>query len=196
MMISVLISLKPAGQFKIPNREVMMDWARWIMGGVISCTDILDICVGGHGSTFEERWPVFMQQHLDLKTVAKAQSAVSLKTPESIYHIYFLGLMHVLRPKGWEVSIEARAGGGYINIRLILRKKGSAVLIKLKSSKNPEHIERDAEKVLKQIIDKNYQNQEGLPKKFAFFENMALPAIIWPHVLKVNIWSLMLRVNG
>jgi PD-(D/E)XK nuclease superfamily len=163
MMTSVLISLEPTGRFKIPNREVMMDWARWITGGISSYTDILDICVGGHISTFEERWPIFMQQHLDPKTVAKARGAVSLKTPESIYHVYFLGLMHILRPKGWEVSIEARAGGGYIDIRLISRKKGSAVLIELKSSKKPEHIDRDAGKALQQIVDKNYRNQEGLP---------------------------------
>ena len=45
--------------------------------------------------------------------------------------------MHVLQPKGWEVSIQAQAGGGYI--------------------------ERDAGKVLRQIVDKNYQSQEGLP---------------------------------
>jgi hypothetical protein len=162
MIISVLISVKPTGQFKIPNREVMMDWARWITGGVEFYTDIFDVCVEGHVSTFEERWPIFMQQHLDPKTTAKVRGAVSLETPESIYHVYFLGLMHFLLPKGWEVSIEPRAGGGYINIRLISRKKGSAVLIELKSSEKPEHIERDASKALKQIVDKNYRNQ-GLP---------------------------------
>jgi hypothetical protein len=163
MIISVLIIVKPTGRFKIPNREVMVDWVRWITGGAESCTDILDVCVEGPVSTFEERWPVFMQQDLDLKIVAKAGGTVSLKTPESIYQIYFLGLMHCLRPKGWEVSIKPRAGGGYINIRLISRKKGHAVLIELKSSKKPEHIERDASKALKQIIDQNYRNQEGLP---------------------------------
>jgi hypothetical protein len=31
---------------------------------------------------------------------------------------------------------------------------------------------------------------------FAFFKNMALPAITWPHVLKVDIWSSTLRVDG
>jgi len=163
MFISVLISVKPAGHFKIPNREVMVDWARWIIGGVESYTDVLDVCVEGHVSTFEERWPIFMQQHLDPKTVAKARGAVSLKTPENIYQVYFLGLMHCLRPKGWEVSIEPRAGGGYIDIRLISRKKGRAVLIELKSSEKLEHIERDASKALEQIVDKNYRNQEGLP---------------------------------
>jgi hypothetical protein len=112
--------------------------------------------VDGHVSTFEERWPIFMQQQLDPKTVAKVQGAVSLKTPENIYQVYFLGLMHCLRPKGSEVSIEPRAGGGYLDIRLILRKKGRAVLIELKSSDKLEYIERDASKALKQIIDKNY----------------------------------------
>jgi PD-(D/E)XK nuclease superfamily len=147
-----------------------MDWARWITGGISSNTDILDICVGGHVSTFEERWPIFMQQHLNPQTVAKAQGAFSLKTAESIYHVYFLGLMHVLWPKGWEVSIKAQTGGGYINIHLMSRKKGSAVLIELKSSKKLEHIERDAGRVLQQIIDKNYQNQVGLPNIHILWE--------------------------
>jgi hypothetical protein len=162
MIISVLISVKPTGRFKIPNREVMVDWARWITGGARFYTDILDVCVEGHVSTFEERWPIFMQQHLNSKTVAKVRGAVSLKTPESIYQVYFLGLMHCLRPKGWEVYIEPRSGGGYVDIRLILRKKGRAVLIELKSSEKPEHMERDASKALKQIIDMNYRHQEGL----------------------------------
>jgi hypothetical protein len=162
MIISILISVKPTGRFKIPNQEVMTDWARWITDGVESYTDILNICVEGHVSTFEERWLIFMQQHLDLKIVTKVQGAVSLKTPESIYQVYFLGLLHFLRPKGWEVTIEPRDGDGYINICLISRKKGSAVLIELKSSKKPKYIERDASKALKQIVDRNYRNQEGL----------------------------------
>ena len=161
MIITVLISVKPTGQFKIPNREVMMDWARWVTGGVES--DILDICVGGHVSTFEERWPIFMQQYLDPKAVAKVEGAISLKNSERIYHVYFLGLMHFLPPKGWDVSIKPRDGGGYIDICLISRKKGSAVLIELKSSEKPEHMARDAGKALEQIVDKNYRSQEGLP---------------------------------
>lgn len=163
MIISVLISVKPTGRFKIPNRQVMVDWAGWITGSIESYANILDMCVEGHISTFAERWPIFMQQHLDPKTVAKTRGAVSFKTPERIYQVYFLGLMHFLRPKGWEVSIESRAGGGYLNIRLISSKKGRAVLIELKSSDKPEHIEKDANKALEQIVDKNYRNQEGLP---------------------------------
>jgi len=155
MIISVLISIKPTGRFKIPNREVMVDWAGWITGSVESYANILDMCVEGHISTFAERWPIFMQQHLDPKTVAKTR-AVSFKTPERIYQVYFLGLMHFLRPKGWEVSIESRAGGGYLDICLISSKKGRAVLIELKSSDKPEHIEKDANKALEQIVDKNY----------------------------------------
>jgi hypothetical protein len=34
MVLSVLISAKAHGQFKIPNPEVMTDWARWIIGDV------------------------------------------------------------------------------------------------------------------------------------------------------------------
>src|ERR1700733_15232737 len=97
MIISVLISVKPTGQFKIPNQEVMTDWARWITDGVGSCTDILVVCVEGHISTFEERWPIFMQQHFNPKTPAKVLGAVSL---ESIYQVFFPGLMHSLQPKG------------------------------------------------------------------------------------------------
>ena len=47
MIISVLTPVKPTGQFKIPNREVTMDWARWAAGGTGSSTDILDVCVEG-----------------------------------------------------------------------------------------------------------------------------------------------------
>ena len=47
MIISVLTSVKPTGRFKIPNQEVMMDWARWAAGGTGSSTNILDICVEG-----------------------------------------------------------------------------------------------------------------------------------------------------
>ena len=36
-------------------------------------------------------------------------------------------------------------------------------MIELKSSDKPEHIERDASNALKQIVDQNYRNQEGLP---------------------------------
>ena len=163
MINSVLISVKATGQFKIPNREVMEDWARWITRGVESYTDILNVCVEGHVKIFAERWPIFMQQHLDPKTVAKTRGPVSFKTPERIYQVYFLGHMHCLRPKGWEISIEPRAGSGYIDIRLVSRKKGRAVLIELKSSENPDHIERDALKALDRIVDKNYRNQGGLP---------------------------------
>ena len=101
-----------------------------------------------------------MQQHFNPKTPAKVLGAVSL---ESIYQVFFPGLMHSLQPKGWELSIEPRAGDGYINIRFISRKpRGRAVLIELKSSEKPEHLERDASKALEQILDKNYRNQEGL----------------------------------
>jgi hypothetical protein len=104
-----------------------------------------------------------MQQRLDPKIVAKERGAESRKTPEKIYHVFFLGLMQYLRRFGWEVSIEPRAGGGYVDIRLIHRKKRKAVLIELKSSAKKGDVERDANNALEQIIDKNYRNPEGLP---------------------------------
>ena len=104
-----------------------------------------------------------MQQHLDPKIVAKEQGAVCLETPESIYQVYFLGLMHSLRLRGWEVSIESRGRDG-IDIRLISRKEGLGVLIELKSSAKLEHIEMDANKALEQIADRFYRNPEGLPR--------------------------------
>ena len=36
-------------------------------------------------------------------------------------------------------------------------------MIELKSSDKPEHIEKDASNALKQMVDQNYRNQEGLP---------------------------------
>lgn len=196
MIISILISVKPTGWFKVPNREVMVDWARWITGSDDSYTDILDICVEGHISTFAERWPNFMQQHLNWKMVGKVRGVISLKTPERIYQVYFLGLMHVLRPKGREVSIEPRAGGGYLDIHIVSRKRDSAVLIELKSSNKPEHIERGMlVRRSSRLLTRTIEIQKVF-WTFAFFENMASLAITWPHVLKVDIWSLMLRVGG
>jgi threonine/homoserine/homoserine lactone efflux protein len=47
VVLSVLISAKTNGRFKIPNREVMMDW---IIGDVESCDNILETYVeGGSG---------------------------------------------------------------------------------------------------------------------------------------------------
>jgi PD-(D/E)XK nuclease superfamily len=104
-----------------------------------------------------------MQHHLDAKTVAKTRGAVTCKTPERIYQVYFLGLMQSLRTAGWTVKIEFRGGVGYIDIRLVSKKKRSAVLIELKSSEAEARIQGDAIKALKQIADKNYRNPEGLP---------------------------------
>jgi len=95
--------------------------------------------------------------------VGKARGAVSHKTPEKIYQVWFLGLMQSIRAQGWEVSIEPRAGGGYADICLRNRMKCMAVLIELKSSATEEDMERDANKALKQIEKMNYRNSEGLP---------------------------------
>ena len=143
----------------------MADWARWITGAVQNPAglDVIDLCVKGPVSRFAERWPNFMQHHLDPKAVDKLRGTNSTKTPEAIYHVYFLGLMHVLRPKGWEISSESRAGCGYLDVLLISRNTHSAVIIELKSSEKLDHIERDAQKALDQIIAQNYRNPEGLP---------------------------------
>lgn len=152
------------GRFKVPNLEVMADWARWItrVERNPAGTDVIDLCVTGPVSRFEERWPNFMQQHLDPKAVSKERRAASAKTPEIIYHVYLLGLLHVLRPKGWEISGESRAGLGYLDVRLISRKTRSAVIIEIKSSEKLDHIEGDASVALDQIVAQNYRNPEGL----------------------------------
>ena len=162
MMASVLISVKPTKRFKIPNREVMVDWARWVIGNVEGHEGILNACTMGPVSAFVEGWPDFMQQRLDPKAVAKARGAVSSKTPEKIYHVYLLGLLYTLEQKGWKVTMEGRAGGGYVDILLLSKTMQCAVLIELKSSEKPQDIEKDAKKGLQQIIDKNYRNPEGL----------------------------------
>jgi hypothetical protein len=140
----------------------MVDWGKWISTDMGSPTNILDVCVGGPVSVFEQRWPGFMQQHLHPKIVAKVNKGKSLKTSKNVYHAYFHGLLHSLGLKGWEVTILARAGGGYVDIRLISKTKASAVLIELKSSEYKEHIGRYAGKALQQIVDQNYRNHEGL----------------------------------
>ena len=163
MVLSVLISAKANGRFKIPNREVMADWARWLIGDVQSEDPILKTCAEGPVSDFIAKWPDFMQQLLDPKLVGKERGASSRKTPEKMYHVLFVGLVYFLREKGWEVSTEPRAGGGYADIRLRHGRKQMAVLIELKSSEKQADIERDANNALKQIEENNYRNPEGLP---------------------------------
>ena len=140
-----------------------MDRARWLIGDVQSKDHILKTCAEGPVSGFVAKWPDFMQQLLDPKLVSKERGAVSRKTPEKIYHVLFMGLMHFLREEGWEVSTEPQVGGGYADIRLRHGRKHMAVLIELKSSEKQADMERDANKALKQIEENNYRNSEGLP---------------------------------
>ena len=159
MILSVLISGKANDRFKIPNLEVTMDWARWTIGDVESSRDILKTCVEGPVSDFTAKWPNFMQERLDPKLAGlKAPDGV---TRNRIYRTLFLGLMHSLRAKGWEVSIEPRAGAGY-GIRLCNTRNHVAILMELKSSEKQQHMKRDANNALKQI-ERNYRNSEGLP---------------------------------
>ena len=164
MLISVLISVKPEGdQFKIPNQEVMSDWAQWIVdtvGGDLGANkDIVNECIKGPVNGFQQRWPDFMQHQLDPKSVTKSRSA---KSHKRIFQVFLLGLVLGLRLKGWEVSIKERAGEGYVDIRLISKTTKIAVLIELKSSEKPDHVQKDAKAALKQIEEKNYRNIEGL----------------------------------
>ena len=84
MVLSVLISTKANDRFKIPNLEVMMDWARWIIGDVESW-DILKTCVEGPVSDFTTKWPNFMQQQLDPKLVGKARGAARLRKESTMF---------------------------------------------------------------------------------------------------------------
>jgi hypothetical protein len=161
MVLSVLISAKIDGRFKIPNREVMADWARWVVGDVSSRNNILQTCLEGPVSDFEAKWPNFMQR-LHAKVVVKNRSA-SGKTPEKIYQVLtFLGLMQSLAAESWEVSRAGGGPGGYVDICLLLKRKGKAALIELKSSEKQGDMERDANRALEQIADNNYRNPEGL----------------------------------
>ncbi|KAK2459529.1 hypothetical protein APHAL10511_008453 [Amanita phalloides] len=92
------------GRVKIPNLEVMTDWASWITGAVEPRASdlVLKTCVEGPIRDFTAKWPNFMQQHFDPKLVGKARDAASNKTLEKIYHVFFLGLMLSTRVKGWE----------------------------------------------------------------------------------------------
>ena len=100
-----------------------------------------------------------MQRQLDPKLVGKARGAVSRKTHERMYRVLFWGLLQSLRVKGWEVSMELRAGGGYINICLCHGRKHMAVLIELKSSEKQGDMERDANKALKQIEEEGLDHE-------------------------------------
>lgn len=84
MVLSVLISAKIGGRFKIPNREVMTDWARWVISGVESCDNILSTRVEGPVSDFEAKWPNFMEQFLDPKLVFKTRGHQSQDSGENL----------------------------------------------------------------------------------------------------------------
>ncbi|KAH9974258.1 hypothetical protein BGW80DRAFT_1491217 [Lactifluus volemus] len=160
-------------QFKIPNSEVMTDWARWITDDIGSSHNILKTCMEGP-----------QQLNPKLVQVDKEQGALSHKTAERIYHVLFWGLMQSHREKGWEVSIEPQAGGGYIDIHLCHRRKCMAVLIELKSSEKEGDMKRDANKVLtgKQIEEMNYRNPEGLPNIRTLREYGITFSHLWSHV--------------
>ncbi|KAK2467448.1 hypothetical protein APHAL10511_000303 [Amanita phalloides] len=164
------LTMTTGDKCKIPNREVMADWATCITGdaGITRSSDIdaniLDVCVGGPVNSFAERWPQFMQDTLDPKLVAKERGAKSRKTLERIYQAYLFGLFHFLYSKGWESTIESRAGNGYINIRIVSKTLRSAVLIELKSSKDKQGMEKDSLAALDQILMNNYRNPVGLPE--------------------------------
>jgi len=115
ILISVLICVKSDGdRYKIPNREVMNNWAQWIVKNVGhdlgTYKDIADECVKGPVNKFQQRWPDFMQHYLSPKSVAKERGAKSSKTPERIYQVYLFALMLCLGERGWEVTIEEPAG--------------------------------------------------------------------------------------
>ena len=65
-----------------------------------------------------------------------------------------------------------------------------AILIKLKSSKKHEDMEKDANKALKQIEEKNYRNSEGLPNIRTLREFTSV------HMSKGDTWSSMVRIGG
>src|ERR1700730_18483092 len=79
--------------------------------------NILETCVEGRVSDFAMRWPNFMQQQLAPK-LGKARGPVSHEAQERIYRVLFWSLMQSLKAKGWEVSIEPRAGAGCTDTRL------------------------------------------------------------------------------
>jgi hypothetical protein len=64
-----------------------------------------------------------------------------------------------LRNDGWVTNVEEPSGLGYVDIRLFSEVKGIGVPIELKSSTKSEQLDGDADKALRQIIDKNYRSK-------------------------------------
>jgi hypothetical protein len=162
MVHSVLIFAKDNARFKIPNLEVKMDWARWVTRGVERPGDILKTCVEGPTGDFEANWPGFMQRTLHPRLVAKERDSQTGKTLENIYRVYFYGLLISLGAIGWKFTVEERGCLGYVDLRLVHKQKGQAVLIELKWSKEKKDMEKDANSALKQIVNRNYRNSTGL----------------------------------
>jgi hypothetical protein len=161
-LIPVFIERKASGALKIPNTEVLESWSQWITSSEPHVDNIFLGCINGPVSSFVDEWPSVMQAALDPKLVAKEHGAENRKTPEKLYHLFVLGVLYGLRLLGWDVHADARAGSGYIDVRIVSRKRQSAALIEIKSSESPELLERDADRALEQIITQNYRNQHHL----------------------------------
>ena len=57
-------------------------------------------------------------------------------------------LSHQVGENGWDVSVEARTGGNYVDLRLLHKRKRQADTIELKSSEKEEDMENDPSKAL------------------------------------------------
>jgi len=180
MIISVLISIKPTADLRYPIGRLWWDGARWITGSCRILHRYSRHCVEGHISTLQKGGQIYARNILIKQSPRHKALSVSRPQRGSIKFIP-MGLMHVLWPKGWEVSIEPQAGGGYLDIRLVSRKKGGAVLMSSNPAKSCRHIERDANKALEQIIDKNYRTKKVF-QHLSFYETMALLAITCPRM--------------
>ena len=71
-------------------------------------------------------WSIYNDLHceLALENLKAHYNSYLVAGYISIYNL--VSIMSAFEQEGWKVSIEPQAGGGYLNICLILRKKGHA----------------------------------------------------------------------
>lgn len=144
---SILTCVKNNNLFKIPNLEVLADWAGWVVGYSKSSAErILEAGLKGPVSTFIADWPEFMQREFDPKSVANQHGhardhANDHENSDSAYRVWFYGLLQLRRARGWKVDIKARRGTSFVDIKLRHEIDGMAVLIELDPTNNPLDLE-------------------------------------------------------
>ncbi|KAH9986084.1 hypothetical protein BJV74DRAFT_951985 [Russula compacta] len=135
------LTMTSNGQFKIPNREVMMGWARWITRGAPSLRNKI------------------LTSSVSTPSQSRPNEVNARLRRDFILFTCFASCIPSLTTTGMS-NLKLKPVRAYIDIRLT--KGDKAVLIELRFSSKVEDLEADADRALKQIVDTSYRNRHGL----------------------------------